>query len=347
MLRHVVTQPAGGSLHPTISTRSLYELRQRVELFCAGMLVLGILWIWPLLLWHSMQSTVLTGALMMYIWYVTWGPGARAAEDATWPARLRNLGMWRDIAAYFPARIKKTADMDPAGKYLFAVFPHGISAIGGWLNFGTNATGCDQLFPGIDVFMTTLSINFQTPFLREWCLLHGLRSCSRAAFLNILSTPGRAMVLMPGGASEALVCRSGSYDLVLNKRKGFVRVALQTGASLVPVIAFGEVELYSTYVPAPGSWGWKLQRMAHKVWSTSQPVFWGTGLFSDPGVLPYGRPVTSVTGKPIPCPKVSRDDPRFNELVEQYHAIFKEALLRLFEEYRDELAPGATMQIVD
>ncbi len=62
--------------------------------------------------------------------------------------------------------------------------------------------------------MTTLAINFRTPFLREWCLLHGLRSCSRAAFLNILSSPGRAMVLVPGGASEALVCKSGSYDLV-------------------------------------------------------------------------------------------------------------------------------------
>ncbi len=45
--------------------------------------------------------------------------------------------------------------------------------------------------------------------------------------------------------------------------------------------------------------------------------------------------------------QVSREDPRFNELVDQYHAMFKEALLQLFEEHKDELAPGATMQIVD
>ncbi len=62
--------------------------------------------------------------------------------------------------------------------------------------------------------VVTLASNFRTPLLREWCLLNGLRSCSMAACLNLLHTPSSALVLVPGGASEALLCRNGSYDLV-------------------------------------------------------------------------------------------------------------------------------------
>lgn len=49
-----------------------------------------------------------------------------------------------------------------------------------------------------------------------------------------------------GGATESLYSSAGTMDLVLRRRTGFVRVALQTGASLVPVINFGENELYKT-----------------------------------------------------------------------------------------------------
>ena len=49
-----------------------------------------------------------------------------------------------------------------------------------------------------------------------------------------------------GGATESLYSAPGTMDLVLHRRTGFVRVALQTGASLVPVINFGENELYNT-----------------------------------------------------------------------------------------------------
>lgn len=58
---------------------------------------------------------------------------------------------------------------------------------------------------------------------------------------------GQSILLAVGGASESLVSRPKTYDLVLNKRKGFVRIALRTGASIVPCIAFGETNLYPTF----------------------------------------------------------------------------------------------------
>ena len=60
-------------------------------------------------------------------------------------------------------------------------------------------------------------------------------------------------MLAIGGADEALHAAPGTCDLVLKRRKGFVRVAVQTGASLVPVIAFGENEMYNTIRGKPGS----------------------------------------------------------------------------------------------
>ena len=47
-----------------------------------------------------------------------------------------------------------------------------------------------------------------------------------------------------GGAAEALDSRPGCQMLTLKGRKGFIRIALETGSQLVPVYSFGETELY-------------------------------------------------------------------------------------------------------
>jgi hypothetical protein len=57
----------------------------------------------------------------------------------------------------------------------------------------------------------------------------------------------------------------GCLDLILRKRKGFVRVALESGADLVPVLGFGENECYHRPPLVPGSFADKLQRVTKKV----------------------------------------------------------------------------------
>ena len=40
---------------------------------------------------------------------------------------------------------------------------------------------------------------------------------------------GHSVVIVVGGAAEAMETRAGSYDFIIEKRKGFIRLALETG----------------------------------------------------------------------------------------------------------------------
>lgn len=73
---------------------------------------------------------------------------AKNAKAANAPSATTRAPMWRFMAAYFPATLAKTAELDPARNYIFSVHPHGVIAISCWLNFVTDATGFTRLFPG-------------------------------------------------------------------------------------------------------------------------------------------------------------------------------------------------------
>ncbi|MCJ1242686.1 diacylglycerol O-acyltransferase 1 [Varicellaria rhodocarpa] len=107
-----------------------------------------------------------------------------------------------------------------------------------------------------------------------------------------------------GGASEALLAAPGTMDLILNKRKGFVRVALTTGAHLVPVLSFGENDLFDPIAVEKHSLTWHSQQLTKSVLGFCVPPFVGRGLLGYPyGLLPKARPVVTVVGKPLPVPQ--------------------------------------------
>lgn len=245
------------------------------------------------------------------------------------------------MANYFSAKLVKTSELDPKGNYIFSVHPHGIAACTTWINFGTDATGFSEHFPGIRRFCLTLASNFNAPFIREYCLLHGLRSASKTSCKNLLTShPGSAIVIVVGGAAESLLAAPGTNDLVLAKRKGFVRIAVETGASLVPVFAFGENDVFETYIPPSGTRLHKFQQAWKNTFGCANPFFWGVGLFGGTGLLCRKVPLTAVVGAPIQVEKFagSCKDPAFAEQVDKYHAQYVEALKQLYEEHKQKYA---------
>jgi hypothetical protein len=67
----------------------------------------------------------------------------------------------------------------------------------------------------------------------------------------IFSIPkGQVTVLVVGGALEAANSDKDCLKLVLNRRKGFVKLALRFGVDLVPTFSFGEYSIYDQ-VPNP------------------------------------------------------------------------------------------------
>ena len=169
--------------------------------------------------------------------------------------------------------------------------------------------------------------------------MSGFRGNSKRAFLNLLKGPGNSVFLVPGGAPEALKSRPGNYDIILNKRKGFVKIALTTGSHLVPVIAFGETALFEVSTPQPGSLSDVAQKIVLRLTSFAFPVLTGAGFWSGSGPLPRSLPLTTVVGCPV---KVSKWEgpttgPEFTVAIDELHARYVAALKELWSENRDKL----------
>lgn len=105
---------------------------------------------------------------------------------------------------------------------------------------------------------------------------------------------GQAMCLMVGGAREALFTHPGLYKFYIKARKGFVRLALETGASLVPVISFGEPELYDQ-IETEGTYLRTIQDLYKKITGIVPLLFVGRGVFQYSfGIVPRRHPLNIV-----------------------------------------------------
>ncbi|XP_062495231.1 2-acylglycerol O-acyltransferase 2 [Pezoporus occidentalis] len=247
---------------------------------------------------------------------------------------IRNSVVWRYMRDYFPITLVKTVELDPRQNYLMGFHPHGVLAAGAFINFCTEASGFSTLFPGITPHLMILPMWFRIPFFRDYLMSGGLVSSDKESASYVLKNPkgGNVLAIIIGGAREALDARPGSCTLLLKKRKGFVRLAIEHGTPLVPVFSFGENDLFEQVRNPQGSWLRRVQHQLQKFMGISLPLFHARGIFQYSfGLVPYRRPIYTVVGKPIP---VQRNRKPSEEEVDRVHEKYLNELSKLFEEHK-------------
>lgn len=204
-----------------------------------------------------------------------------------------------------------------------------------------------KLFPRIRSKIVTLFVNMAFPIYRELVLSWGACDSSATSLNCLLSQSNdvsdksnrdgytsNALFLNFGGAQEAFYSKPNTYKIFLNERKGFIRLAMQNGAGIVPTISFGDTDIFDTTQNDNGSTMRKFQEL-FKRYTTIAPIFFnGRGLFQKYfGFVPKRRPITVVFGEPILCEKNSTPS---KDQINEVHALFRQRLIDLFETHKSK-----------
>lgn len=258
---------------------------------------------------------------------------------------IKDVFFWGLSFFSFPGR-KNEPEYERKGRqYIFGYHPHGIIGFGAIGGIATEGAHFSKLFPGIRVSLLTLINQFQLPLYREYLLSLGLASVSRRSCTSLLNR-GQSICIVLGGAQESLLARPGCLDLVIAKRKGFVKLAMSVGnTSLVPVLGFGENDIYDQVRNDPSSFLYRFQQNLKRKTGFTLPLMHARGIFNyDFGIIPYRRPINIVVGAPIDIPKIDRPT---EAQVSHYHALYVEELSKLFDAHKDRFHKDLTGKYPD
>jgi 1-acyl-sn-glycerol-3-phosphate acyltransferase len=174
----------------------------------------------------------------------------------------------------------------------------------------------------------------------------GFGSATRESIEEILTKggndgkgQGQAVAIVVGGAAESLEAISGTFRTVIKNRKGFIRLAIRTGADIVPILAFGENDLYDAVDLREKPMLLKMQMLFKKLFGFTIPFFYTKGPYRfDLGIMPHRRAVNVVIGKPIATLKSL--DSFDTKDVDEVHERYMQELEHMWNEWKDVFAPS-------
>jgi len=211
--------------------------------------------------------------------------------------------------------------------------PHGLLCSGAFGVFATDKVGFEEAYPGFNRNLLTLQGQFWFPFYREIFMGTGTAAATKESMEHLLSKEkGQISILVTGGVLEAMNAGVGkTIKLVLQRRKGWIKLALRYGVDLVPTFSFGEHSIYEQKEIPEGSFMKRMQMWFEK-WAGFSPIMaTGRGIFQyNYGIVPRRHPISVVIGKPI---QVERNQNPSSQDIEELQAKYSQAIKDIYEKY--------------
>eukprot|EP01134_Creolimax_fragrantissima_P004439 CFRG4439T1 len=242
--------------------------------------------------------------------------GTRASEA------LKHFWLWKVVKDRLNLKLIVEEKLNPEQQYIIGVHPHGILPWGGAVNLRSNLTGADERIGLTSSHMLAASMCFYVPLYRDLLLAGGAIDAARYNAANALSR-GHSLMLVPGGATEALYSVPRTNTVYLQNRHGFIKLALETGAHLVPVYSFNEVDAYGVISDDHKIVMWAKKKF-QKIFGISLPLI--------TNIIPRKCEITTVVGKPI---KVDKVESPTNEQVKATLDVYIKELTRVFDSHRE------------
>lgn len=280
--------------------------------------------------------------VMHPMWWVTWAMLAPLVISALLPAfpsrSFLNAWPFKHMPKYFNySEIKEISDADVQSLIsqrptLFCVQPHGVFSFGG---ASAGVTWAKRWWHPRDIPTAVASSVMRTPLVKHIVGLFGVVDVASKPMGKLLGAR-KSCVLYIGGIAELFLATGGSGSdelLYVKSRKGFIKLALRSGAEVVPVYFFGNTSVLSV-LSTP------FLRSFARATGITLTWFWG----ACGTIVPRPNKILGVLGKPLNLPSEPIADPT-PEQVDHYHKIYIGEVRRIFETYQKYNADYASMRL--
>jgi len=288
---------------------------------------------------YALWRARLGALVLLYANWMVWDP--RPYEVNVEARKVPSWLMWlpKFLGEYFDQSIVTTATIYPLqGPYIFCMHPHGVNS------FGPQAVApqiSEVVAPGVNIRHAGLRGVFYIPVFGELAIAFNTIPVIEDLMIRHLQQ-GVSLTVVVGGAAEALLCGYPEIlPVIVDKRKGFVRLAVKSGARLVPCLNFGESQTFRQIRNQPVlDFQSKLMQWFGFSIPLLKPNYWFAPLF------PKRRRLTMVVGSPLPAVKLEETSPCFNEVVNKLHTQYIDSLRRLHEENREKFGLPSEQKLV-
>ena len=238
------------------------------------------------------------------------------------PSMLQSW-MAAQVIKYFSFRFIYEEPFHDHQAHIFVAPPHGVFPYGNILSM--------LVFPGMMGFPfkgLAASSALRVPIFKQIMCSIGVIDASRSTARQALDE-GHSIGISTGGVAEVFQTNAEHECILLKERKGMIKLAIRTGAEIVPCYLFGNTKVLSCWAGEgiPGAHT-VLERISRKVGFALILIY---GRFMLP--IPYRIPVLGVMGKKIPTEQMKCEEPTI-EQIDEIQAILLKDMQELFERYK-------------